>query len=471
MNFFVTLRSGWRKNPMNQTTFMKSIVTTLYFSLLLAAFGDLPNLPPGESISTNGTTFAACPEVGGTILRDQLIPFEVRGNDPNTVLLTGRLHDRVIRNSEGNIVFSSRVRDLVNPNGVAWISRINYHGFQGLTLGVNYRTDGLGQIGPRLMLRSSDGDRLTANHGADLIVPTDEQKSVNFVSTETEFGLGGQVEIIVNNDFGGQAFTTTIYGTASRKVDLPTAEEIRPTMPQVILNDTIYKEGDAVTAEVHFTNLNQIDHKRMVLVFGGPEGAVSEMEMVRLVSTQDPLVYVTERSLEIQQSPEPVQRDQKISLEQGELFVAIISYEYFTPDQVGYDSYSSDWGSLLVDAPTVGKVKLREGLVLTDDELNPVDGAKPIGTLFIEGEVGPVQVASEELLFFPKDEDQLVEFLARTKGGFQASKDIPVARSPLIRSSRKRARLGLPFRWQVTPMRFPCSLNSAPSSVRREPFP
>lgn len=401
---------------------MKSIITILYSFLLLVAFGDLPNLPPGESIFTNGTTFAACPEVGGTILRDQSIPFEVRGNDPGTVLLTGILQDRVIQNSDGNIVFSSRVRDLVSPNGAAWISRINYHGFQGLTIGANYRTDGLGEIGPRLMLRSSDGDRLTANHAADFITPPDEQRFVNFVSTESEFGLGGKVEIFVNNDLNGQAFPTTIYGTASRKVNLPTAEEIRPTMPQVILNDTVYKEGDAVTAEVHFTNLNQIDHKRMVLVFGGPEGAVAEMEMVRLISTEDPLVYVTENSLEIQESAEPVQTDQKISLEQGELFVAMISYEYFTPDGVGYDGFTCDWGSLLVDAPVVGKVELREGLVLTDDELNPVDGAKPIGTLFVEGEVGPVQVASGELLFFPKDEDQLVEFLARTKGvisGFQ----------------------------------------------------
>ena len=411
---------------------MKSIVTTLYFFLLLAAFGDLPNLPPGESIFTNGTTFAACPEVGGTILRDQLVPFEVRGNDPNTVLLTGRLQDRVIRNSEGNIVFSSRVRDLVNPNGVAWISRINYHGFKGLTLGADYRTDGLGQIGPRLMLRSSDGDRLTANHGADLIVPTDEQKSVNFVSTETDFGLGGRVEIIVNTDFGGEAFSTTIYGTASRKAPgsaLPSAEEIRPSLPQVILNNTIYQDGDAVTAEVHFTNISQIDQKRLVLVFGGPEKDEAELEMVRLISTQDPLVYVTETPLETQKSDQPVQGDQKISLEPGALFVAMLSYEYFSVNQERFDLLASDWGSLLDENPTVGKVEVREGFVLTDDELNPADGAKAIGTLFVEGEVGPVQVASKELLFFPKDQDQLVEFLARTNGfisGFEGHRGGPV---------------------------------------------
>ncbi|YCM46446.1 S8/S53 family peptidase [Verrucomicrobiaceae bacterium 227] len=415
---------------------MKRISLILFSFLALVAFADLPNLPPGGSVDTNGTTFAACPEVGGTIIRDQLIPFEVRHPTLNTVLMTGRVQDRVIRNSAGRMVFSSQLRDLANPNGTAWVSQVRYYGFEGLTLGVEYRTDGSGQIGPRSISRSADGDRLTANHGVDLIVPPDGQRALSFLSTETAFDVGGRVEIIVNNDFGGGSFMTTVYGTASRKVsavNLPTPEEVRPALPRVILNDTVYQDGAAVTAEVHFTDVSQIDQKRLALVFGGPEGvdgnAPPELEMVRLVATNDPLVYVSETSLTVQESAEPVQGDGKVSLEPGELFVAMLSYLYYSPQQVGYELFASDWGTLIDDNPAVAKVELREGLALSEDELNPVAGGKPMGTLFFEGDVGPVQVASRELLFFPRDQAQFDEFLARTQGtvsGFEGHPGGPI---------------------------------------------
>jgi len=402
---------------------MKSSILLL---LLLTSWlhATLPNLSPGDSVTTNGTTFAACPEVSGTVLRDQLIEFEVRHPTLNHVILSGRLQDRVVRNSGGHIVFAPRLRDLDDPDGTAWVSEVRYTGFAGLTLGVEYRTDGAGNIGPRSISRSANGDTLHANHGVALIVPPDSQRTVIFSSKETEYALGGTVEILVNNDFGGQTFSTTIHGTASRHVPLaalPPAEEVREQLPRVILNKCIYQEEDEVTAEVHFTNLAQIDTKRLALIYGGPEGAnpstPDELEVVPLQATGDPLVYVTEHSLNFSPGAQPTQNDQKISLEPGDIFVAMLSYEYVGQQSGNFDLLATDWGTLIDENPNMAKVEVREGLTLTQDELTPDPNGKPMGTLFFEGDVGPVQVASKEILFFPKDENQLAEFLART-GGF-----------------------------------------------------
>jgi|GEM_PF-1981985 len=398
---------------------MKNLLLTL-LSLVctLIASAELPSLPPGGTVTPSGVRFSNCPDVGGGVIRDALIDFEVRHSSLDTVLLTGRLQDRVVRNSSGNLVYSPRLRDLESPNGTAWIDEVVFTGFEGMTLRADYRVDGLGQVAPNTISRSSNGDTITVSHGNSLIVPPEEQRFIQFLSTETDFDLTGTVRITVRNDFGAGAFTTTIQGTAARPTPpppaLPPVEEIKEQLPQVILNQLIYQEGEAVTAEVRYHNASQIDTKRQALVYCSD--STGDMEIVALQATNDPLVFVTESPLTFVAGGSGQTSDAKLAVNPGEIFIALLTYQFFDNEQTRHDSFSSDWGLAADPEPEVSLVEVREGLALTSDELNPSPGAKPLGTLFFEGDVGPVQVASKELMFFPKDEEQLNNFLERTSG-------------------------------------------------------
>lgn len=63
-------------------------------------------MSPGETIALSGTTAAARPELGGSVVRDQLLPFQIKdAND--RVILEGKVQDRVARSSQlGTLIFA-----------------------------------------------------------------------------------------------------------------------------------------------------------------------------------------------------------------------------------------------------------------------------------------------------------------------------------------------------------------------------
>ena len=86
-----------------------------------------------------------------------LIPFEIR-NSLDEVIVSGILQDRVSRSDNtGELIFEPRLRDLIG-DGVS-IFELKVTGYNGFTADVDFRTDGLGDVGPSQVSRAG-GDEL-----------------------------------------------------------------------------------------------------------------------------------------------------------------------------------------------------------------------------------------------------------------------------------------------------------------------
>lgn len=178
---------------------------------------------PGSSASLNGTTFVANPDLGGLVIRDQLIPFQIK-NTLGNVILSGNVQDRVVRsNNTGNLIFAPRLRDLSNPTG-GWIIGFSMSGFNGYSTDVDYRTDGMGTIGPNNVARDIFGDSLTYRYDPSFILPPDEGRFLSVSTDATAFDLSGRFVILAQDDFGASIFRTTLTNvSAPSAVPVPAA--------------------------------------------------------------------------------------------------------------------------------------------------------------------------------------------------------------------------------------------------------
>ncbi len=179
---------------------------------------------PGSTVALSGTTFATNPDLGGVVIRDQLIPFQVT-DTLGTVILTGNVQDRVVRSTNtGNLIFSPRLRDLTNPTGSAWVMSFRMNGFDSFTTDIDYSTDGLGSVGPNDVNRDVTGSTLTYGYDPALIVPPNEGYFLSVLTDATAFDLSGQFTIFVQNDFGASVFSTGLQGvSAPSTVPVPAA--------------------------------------------------------------------------------------------------------------------------------------------------------------------------------------------------------------------------------------------------------
>jgi len=207
-------------------TFTKKLALALsgFFCLLSSQTTFAVSVLPGAGSLLSGTTFAANPDLGGVVIRDQLIPFQINDNLGNT-LVTGNVQDRVVRsNNTGELIFAPRLRDLNNPSGVAWIEGFSMLGFDGFTTDIDYRTDGLGNIGPDSVDRSVSGNRLDYRYSPSLIVPPDEGYFLSVLTDANYFDLSGAFIITAGNDFGATSFSTRLLNvSAPSAVPLPAA--------------------------------------------------------------------------------------------------------------------------------------------------------------------------------------------------------------------------------------------------------
>ncbi|MDQ7841333.1 MAG: hypothetical protein RDU83_09940 [bacterium] len=103
-------------------------------------------LPDGAvGVRLPGTTAAAEPDLAGTVLHDELIPFVIRDAAGNS-LFGGVLQNRAVRSRTQLVHFYYRIRDTA-PGLPGRIVRVDTIGFPG-TIHADYRIDGLGAVAP-----------------------------------------------------------------------------------------------------------------------------------------------------------------------------------------------------------------------------------------------------------------------------------------------------------------------------------
>jgi hypothetical protein len=195
------------------------IFTAIACAAALAAVGTseafaVP-LPPGGFVPLTGTTVAARPELAGTVLVDNIVPFTL-GN------LQGNLQVRVIRETAaGTLDFAYGIRDLssIDPAGTNdQIIATSHGGFDGWATDVDYRTDGLGTVGPTLGARIGaplpPGVQFVFFDpvGLDNVDPSDPLASYfYFIKTEaTDYGPSS-TKLVSLNGISPQTFTVPSY--------------------------------------------------------------------------------------------------------------------------------------------------------------------------------------------------------------------------------------------------------------------
>ncbi len=154
-------------------------------------------------------------DLGGVVQRDVLIPFQIKDN-LGTIILEGNVQDRVVRSTNTNkLIFAPRLRDLSSPDGTSWIIALRLEGFSVYTTDIDFRTDGMGDIGANKVSRHSSGNTLDFKYDPNLIEPPKEAEFLSVITNAPEFCTNGTISIYAQNDFGASVFSTTLENTAS----------------------------------------------------------------------------------------------------------------------------------------------------------------------------------------------------------------------------------------------------------------
>ena len=210
----------------HQVVSLKPLAVAAVFSVAMASTTVMAvSVTPGMTTNLTGTTALAEPDLVGTVIRDQLLPFQIADNLGN-VLVQGNVQDRVVRSTNtGELIFAPRLRDLSNPSSVAWISGFSMSDYSGFSTDINYHLDGLGDVGPNAVTRSAaTGADLYYRFDPNLIVPNDESYFLSVFTDAENYDLSGLFTIYAQNDFGAGFYSTTIEGVAAPSpVPLPAA--------------------------------------------------------------------------------------------------------------------------------------------------------------------------------------------------------------------------------------------------------
>lgn len=135
------------------------------------------NLNVGATVPLDGTTASAEPQLAGTVLVDEEIPFSLNG-------ITGHIQQRVVKSSkDGTIDFYWRVFNDKTSRGSIGSFRVG--DFLAPEYNVNYRIDGLGNLPPDKAKRF-DWDSVNFLF-SDGLAPGKESNFFFFDTTATEY--------------------------------------------------------------------------------------------------------------------------------------------------------------------------------------------------------------------------------------------------------------------------------------------
>jgi hypothetical protein len=186
---------------------------------------------------------------------------------------------------------------------------------------------------------------------------------------------------------------------------LPLATLTSSAATEIRLNQIIYTPGSALSTTVTVDPAD-LDAKPLMLVVTSPDG--KDVESVRLKPTTDETIFVTERPITVEFAGSTTQaQDGRLSVKPNEMFIAMYT---------GRAEHTVvDFGVMEDSKATQAPVQILPEIAMTNDERQPPPRGKRIGTVTIQGGV-PAQLPVEELIFYPRDEKQLEQFLRETRG-------------------------------------------------------
>src|SRR4030095_16953520 len=177
------------------------------------------------------------------------------------------------------------------------------------------------------------------------------------------------------------------------------------------LDRTVYPEGSSISATLYIDSGN-VNIKNPAILYSAPQS--KDVEVVKLVKTQNDSIYVTERPLTIKpfSSDGDVHvNDGFLTLKPNEMFFGI----YIPKDssdmgnQIGPD-FISDFGIMEDKNFRDSPFEVIPKLAMTEDEINIPPGGKRIVTVTVNQGL-PIQLPVDELIIYPRSDKQLIRFL------------------------------------------------------------
>ncbi len=159
-----------------------------------SSLGAITNLNAGESADLFGITSAEDNSlVGGIPAGGDFSEDFVIGDAAGNFFEANFKSRVVIRNDTGTVDFYWQIRDVEDLSGQ--VASVVVNGYQAWSVGVEYRPDSLGDIGPNSAFRTADGDSIGYNFESPAVGFPDESKHFLARTDATDYAMTGTVRI------------------------------------------------------------------------------------------------------------------------------------------------------------------------------------------------------------------------------------------------------------------------------------
>ncbi len=217
---------------------------------------------------------------------------------------------------------------------------------------------------------------------------------------------------------GGSSGAATTGGSAGRvgiggaggAIELggEVTSPVEPSGIRLRLDSVVYAIGDSVTLELDFGDRDPGVDALIVALASPDSGDGEPVELTRDAANRfsSAPIPLTDAAV--------VADDGALTVAEGEMFHGL----YFVDRTIA--ALADVEEDMVTDFALVASVSavpsvVEPDLAMTDDEVAPAAGAKAVGTLLPDGG-RPVQLATEELILFPTNDDELADFLALSGG-------------------------------------------------------
>jgi hypothetical protein len=199
----------------------------------------------------------------------------------------------------------------------------------------------------------------------------------------------------------------------SKVINLPTSDSAL-----VQLDSRFYAAGSSLNATVTIKPAPK-NQENLLLFVASPD--TKDVETMSLIPKGDGESFATDKPLRVISSQKGVEKqDGQLSAAPNEILVAMFYFNKGEAKQSPMDkskglSMVADFGIMEDKNFQASQVKVIPEIAMTDDEKQVPAGGKRIGTVAMR-EGGVVQIPVDELIFYPKDGEQLKQFLAESGG-------------------------------------------------------
>ncbi len=188
-------------------------------------------------------------------------------------------------------------------------------------------------------------------------------------------------------------------------------DEVRRTYPTLTLNELTYQNGDEISVKLRFTNRTDAERANDTIALVDPE--TNDVEIVQLRRLRDPLVWESDPISIVLNDAKGESLNDRLEVKPGSVF--LVFYGHRPPNERTHVPIM-DFGIVADKAASDGQHRVLPALAVNEEEGNPrrERSGPRMATIARQGVPGLLQIALDEVLFHPKDDNELKDFMAKS---------------------------------------------------------